>query len=43
VSSNPNNALRGAGILLIGVPVYLLWRRRGKMGSRDDTMQGNRA
>lgn len=28
VASNPQNALRGAGLLLLGVPVFLFWRRR---------------
>jgi APA family basic amino acid/polyamine antiporter len=36
VASNPQNALRGAGILLIGVPVYWIWRRGGKTGRRED-------
>ena len=29
VISNPTNALIGAGILVLGVPVFLLWRRLG--------------
>jgi basic amino acid/polyamine antiporter, APA family len=29
VSSNPKNAILGTGILLVGVPVYGYWRRRG--------------
>ena len=28
----PENSLIGFGILLLGVPAYLLWRRRGKAG-----------
>jgi APA family basic amino acid/polyamine antiporter len=28
ISSNPRNALLGVGILLLGVPVFLYWRRR---------------
>jgi APA family basic amino acid/polyamine antiporter len=28
VWSNPGNALRGGGLLLLGVPVFLFWRRR---------------
>jgi APA family basic amino acid/polyamine antiporter len=28
ISSNPRNALLGMGILLLGVPVFLYWRRR---------------
>jgi APA family basic amino acid/polyamine antiporter len=40
VSSNPNNALRGAGILLIGVPVYLMWRQGGRTGRREGGTQG---
>jgi APA family basic amino acid/polyamine antiporter len=33
ISSNPANAALGVGILLLGVPVFLYWRRRG---SRPD-------
>ena len=29
VVSNPLNALRGAGLLALGLPVYAFWRRRG--------------
>ena len=28
VTSNPHNAIRGAALLLLGVPVFLFWRRR---------------
>ncbi|MGD9524441.1 MAG: APC family permease [Gemmatimonadales bacterium] len=28
ISSNPRNALYGSGLLLLGVPVFLHWRRR---------------
>jgi APA family basic amino acid/polyamine antiporter len=28
ITSNPGNALRGAGLLAIGIPVFLFWRRR---------------
>lgn len=28
ITSNPQNAIRGAGLLLLGVPVFLFWRRR---------------
>ncbi len=28
VVSNPGNALRGAGLLLLGIPIFLFWRRR---------------
>ena len=28
IASNPGNAVRGALLLLIGVPVFLLWRKR---------------
>lgn len=28
VASNPGNALRGGGLILLGVPVYLYWRSR---------------
>lgn len=30
--SNPGNALRGAGLLLLGVPLYLFWSRRAARG-----------
>jgi basic amino acid/polyamine antiporter, APA family len=33
ISSNPLNALLGVGILLLGVPVFLYWRRRSAMAS----------
>ena len=33
IRSDPGNALRGAGLLLLGVPVYLFWRRRGGLAS----------
>jgi APA family basic amino acid/polyamine antiporter len=38
MASNPQNALRGAVILLIGVPVYWVWRRGGRAGRREDGM-----
>ncbi len=28
VISNPGNAVRGAGLLLLGIPIFLFWRRR---------------
>jgi APA family basic amino acid/polyamine antiporter len=28
IASNPTNAVRGVGLMLLGVPVYLYWRRR---------------
>ncbi len=28
VTSNPHNAIRGAALLLVGIPVFLFWRRR---------------
>lgn len=28
VVSNPGNAIRGAGLLLLGIPIFLFWRRR---------------
>jgi APA family basic amino acid/polyamine antiporter len=28
VTSNPGNALRGAGLLLAGIPIFLFWRAR---------------
>jgi APA family basic amino acid/polyamine antiporter len=33
IRSDPGNALRGAGLLLLGVPVYYFWRRRGGLAS----------
>jgi len=27
VTSNPHNAIRGAALLLVGIPVFLFWRR----------------
>ncbi len=30
VASNPANAVRGIGLMLLGVPVYLYWRGRGR-------------
>ena len=35
IRSDPGNALRGAGLLLLGVPVYLFWRRRGGLASGE--------
>lgn len=32
VASNPQNAIRGAALLLFGVPVFLFWRRRAALG-----------
>jgi APA family basic amino acid/polyamine antiporter len=32
VVSNPGNALRGTLLLALGVPVYLMWRRRSRSG-----------
>jgi APA family basic amino acid/polyamine antiporter len=29
--SNPGNALRGGGLLLLGIPVFLYWRRRAAL------------
>ena len=29
IISNPGNALRGALVLAVGVPVFLFWSRRG--------------
>ena len=29
VTTNPGNALRGAALLALGIPVYLYWRRNG--------------
>ncbi len=40
VSSNPGNALKGTGLLLAGVPVYLFWKARTagrQAGIRPDT------
>jgi APA family basic amino acid/polyamine antiporter len=32
IVSNPGNALRGTLLLALGVPVYLMWRRRSRSG-----------
>ncbi|HWA40375.1 MAG TPA: amino acid permease [Gemmatimonadales bacterium] len=37
IRSDPGNALRGAGLLLVGVPVYLFWRWRGGLASRTSS------
>jgi APA family basic amino acid/polyamine antiporter len=37
IRSDPGNALRGAGLLLLGVPVYLFWRWRGGLASRTSS------
>jgi APA family basic amino acid/polyamine antiporter len=29
IAADPGNAIRGAGLLALGVPVYLFWRWRG--------------
>lgn len=31
IASNPGNAARGAGLLLLGVPVYWYWRRQSNL------------
>jgi hypothetical protein len=28
INSNPGNALRGAGLLALGIPAYAAWRAR---------------
>lgn len=33
IAANPTNALIGAGLLLLGVPVFLYWRSRGGLAS----------
>ena len=36
IQSNPGNAARGAGLLLLGIPVYLYWhRQRQQRGARE--------
>lgn len=30
IASNPGNALRGAGLFVLGLPVYAYWRSRGR-------------
>lgn len=30
ITSNPGNALRGAGLFVLGLPVYAFWRARGR-------------
>ncbi|HVX88017.1 MAG TPA: amino acid permease, partial [Gemmatimonadales bacterium] len=37
IRSDPGNALRGAGLLLLGIPVYLFWRWRGGLASRTSS------
>lgn len=32
IQSNPGNALRGAGLLALGLPVYAYWRTRARAG-----------
>ncbi|MGH7645841.1 MAG: APC family permease, partial [Gemmatimonadales bacterium] len=34
VAANPGNAASGGGLILLGVPVFLYWRRRGRTGER---------
>jgi APA family basic amino acid/polyamine antiporter len=34
IAADPKNALIGAGLLLLGVPVYLFWRWRGGLAPR---------
>jgi APA family basic amino acid/polyamine antiporter len=28
IASNPGNALKGGGLILLGVPVFLFWKGR---------------
>ena len=47
ITSNPGNAARGAGLLLLGVPVYWYWRRQSGdadagMRCREMPAQGTR-
>jgi basic amino acid/polyamine antiporter, APA family len=35
VGANPKNAARGTGLLLLGVPVFLYWRRRSAVPARS--------
>jgi APA family basic amino acid/polyamine antiporter len=34
IRSNPPNALVGAGLIVLGVPVFLAWRARATQGTR---------
>lgn len=36
IVSNPSNALRGAALLVAGVPVFLFWSRRRRAGTAAD-------
>lgn len=40
VLSNPGNAARGAGLLLLGVPVYLYWNAQRRRGGAEMTRHG---
>jgi basic amino acid/polyamine antiporter, APA family len=31
IGSNPGNALRGAGLLALGLPVYAYWKSRSRV------------
>jgi APA family basic amino acid/polyamine antiporter len=33
ITSNPGNAARGAGLLVLGLPVYAYWRRASRVGA----------
>ena len=35
VASNPANALRGAGLILLGIPVFWFWQRRTSAEARE--------
>jgi APA family basic amino acid/polyamine antiporter len=37
VGANPGNALIGTGLILLGVPVYLYWRRRRDVETLGET------
>jgi APA family basic amino acid/polyamine antiporter len=32
IASNPANALRGTALILLGVPVFVFWKRKGTQG-----------
>jgi APA family basic amino acid/polyamine antiporter len=42
VASNPANAVKGAALILLGVPVFLFWdgRRRAEKADRADRADG---
>ncbi|MEO6067831.1 MAG: amino acid permease [Gemmatimonadota bacterium] len=37
IAADPGNAIRGAGLLVLGIPVYLFWRWRGGLAQEQST------